>query len=1054
MKTLNVEGNSNLINVNNQNSNNAKLKKGDIISGLIESIDNGIANVSFKNVNKKVSMNVSKIENNLSVGKEYDFKVSNVSGDKMELQMLGLDKMISEKDLLDNADFVGISSKDVFESYGFVEDEEKEEVVSEETSGVKEDISRNAYEETLKKLMRFENYDIFKISIHEFVDMLVKYNNDKLSGIESSDANLVKSLVENKFEIDDEEVSLPEQLKNDLKEASDIVDEINALEDNDADQVAIGLLKNNDIVSLNKVYEAMHKTLEGKKTDFNVDEFSDELKNVLAMNDIEDTEENELSAKLLITNEIDVTKDNLERVKQIKDSIKNINIQDVIKKELSNYAFGIDTSDICLEKDENLEIITSKIKLNLDKVVNNNHAMNEVSNQFKDIKRTSLKQINDFVSKLTENNVSEELTDKAISDKQTLNEVRLMLTAKSAFNMYSKGINVLLGPIKTVCDNLKTFEETQKAMINSGKLHELNENLTALTVRNYNIYNEEFNDSVKKTIEFYTNRNIELANDKTQITNNKMVTPEIIDDIYGSNMIESHYTLNGEHSITKRNIQEILAMLNIEDTQINEKCGIILSLSNQDVSLDNINKIKAAEEKVEFVINNLTPKVALSIIEDGIDVSKENIDTVIDLINEKINLLKTNDDNKIKNALTDNINNQDELYDSLTEVIISRRIPDEVKDALLGLYKVINKVNKYSDAGLGILNYEPDEETSKINLSLRDIFDATKILERKQYGNAINKTIDDSFETIEVIAQSDRNAKELLDNSFRKIREQIEKNNIKNNESLMKEINDDIKFINEDSVVLEKIYKDQKQITLDDVSKVREFEESKTLLKDNVMIDEVLSNNDDLRIDIENSSNRMKNKSYRDIDEDNHLKELRKERNMEVKNILDDYENNSMDDLDTLDVTRRILEARSNSLERIESINKVLKLTSETNNALSTSVYINDELTNINIYFDNDIDLNADENTMLISMNTENLGDIKADVKINNVNQTLKINYITSKDNMNVQVQSIMSELINSFTSDYKLIDVLVNGKQLSKKNDNNLYIKSMNMKNKLSQIK
>ena len=29
-------------------------------------------------------------------------------------------------------------------------------------------------------------------------------------------------------------------------------------------------------------------------------------------------------------------------------------------------------------------------------------------------------------------------------------------------------------------------------------------------------------------------------------------------------------TLNGEHSITKRNIQEILAMLNIEDTQINE----------------------------------------------------------------------------------------------------------------------------------------------------------------------------------------------------------------------------------------------------------------------------------------------------------------------------------------------------------------------------------------------------------------------------------------------------------------------------------------------------
>ena len=54
------------------------------------------------------------------------------------------------------------------------------------------------------------------------------------------------------------------------------------------------------------------------------------------------------------------------------------------------------------------------------------------------------------------------------------------------------------------------------------------------------------------------------------------------------------------------------------------------------------------------------------------------------------------------------------------------------------LYNIyLNKVNKYSDAGLGILNYESDEETNRINLSLRDIFDATKTLERSGIPNVI-----------------------------------------------------------------------------------------------------------------------------------------------------------------------------------------------------------------------------------------------------------------------------------------------------------------------------
>ena len=40
-----------------------------------------------------------------------------------------------------------------------------------------------------------------------------------------------------------------------------------------------------------------------------------------------------------------------------------------------------------------------------------------------------------------------------------------------------------------------------------------------------------------------------------------------------------------------------------KNTELNQKCGIILSLSGNEVSEENINKIKAAEEKVEIRYN-------------------------------------------------------------------------------------------------------------------------------------------------------------------------------------------------------------------------------------------------------------------------------------------------------------------------------------------------------------------------------------------------------------------------------------------------------------------
>ncbi|MCQ2977069.1 MAG: DUF6240 domain-containing protein [archaeon] len=1056
MKTGNIENKTSILNITNQNIKSNNLKKGDILTGIVQGIDNNKVNINFSKIDKTCSLNLDKLMSGVKIGDQIDFEVKSADSDKLELGLANLDKMISNIDVLKSDEFKGLSSKDVFESYDFIEsDEDKTKPEQEEKDDSLKTLSKNAYDEAIKKIMTHENYDILKLSLHEFVSMLVDYNNDKLAGIESSDANLVKSLVDNKFEMKEDEVIFPEEIKQELVNILNVSSSLENIDDDEAEKISLDIIKENKTLTLNNVYESKHKALAVKNAEFDVDSFTNDIKKILSDNDIEINNENIEDSKKLITNEIDVTKENINRFKELKESIKNISKEDVITKKLKDITMNGDTdSDVCLETDKRLEEVAKEFNDSIDKVLDNKKILSKVNDQFKDIKRTSLKQINDFVNKLVE--VPKEETNVETELTKTLQEARLLFTAKSAYTMFSKGIDVFVSPLKDVVASLKQIDANEKQIVNGAKLNELNENLSNLQVRNLEIYKDNINDNKLSSIEFYAkaNKDILLNKDnKLLITNVSKLTPSDIEQIYENNMIESHYTLNGEHSIAKRNINEILDMLGIDNTELNQKCGIILSLSGNEVSEENINKIKAAEEKMDFVMKNLTPKVALSIIEDGVDVSRQDIDTVIELINRKIEVLKLNDDLKIKNNLIDNINNQDLLYDSLADLITSNKMPDEVKDALLGLYKVVNKVNKYSDAGLGILNFMPDEDTSKLNLTLRDVFDATKVLERKQYGNVIDKSIDDAFGSIELITK-DTNAKELLDNAFNKIKEKLQTMNKTLDNEVIKEVNSNIKFATDNKEILETLYNDQKEITLEDIEKVRNFEESKTLLKDNVMTNEVLSNNDMLREDIDKVSKQMKNETFNDDIEDEHIKELRRERNKDVKDILDTFENETDTNPNSLDVTKKILESKQELINKIDSINKVLKMTDATNNALTASVFINEELTNVNIYFDNDIDLSKEENGMVISMHLLNAGDIKADVRINNESKLIRINYLTNNEDGVSAIKDSINEILNTFNSSYKVSDITINGKKTNKINDNNnLYIKSMNLKNKLSQL-
>lgn len=1022
MNTINVLARNNKNNIsNNVGEPFLNVKKGDVLVGLIKDVNDNNVSINIASINKEINMDKNSFNFDIKKGMEVNFKVNGTSSEKLELSLLG-NETIDEKAL--SSLEKGLTSKDVFESYDFIESEGSNEV--NEASEDEEDeslkiASENLYDETIKKILKNENFDVFKMSINELVNIIVASNKKELEGV--SDNSIPFDLK-----------SLPDEMKKEIQTTIEKVDNIKNANEDELDQIAIKIVKDQKMITLNNLVEAKYKTTNvDYNSSFDVNTFENDIKTILENEKIEVTDENVKNAKLLIKNDVDVTKDNIEKINSIKTVIKEINSNSVLKDKIASSIYN--AKDVCLDSsiEEKVKDIDETLSFALE-----DKNLHKLANL--DIKKLNIKQIKEFENNLISNNEKNEVNIDTENDlKVMLNETRLMLSSKSAYVMYSKGIDLEIEPLKNVVKELKNISDITTNVDNAMKLNEVNEELTSLNNHNMLIFKDEVKN-IKHSIKDYSNLNLEFNNSNDIKISNRMTSDEI-DKLYGSNMIESRYTLNGEHSIAKRNMSEILNMLGIEDNEINKKCGLVLSLSNNEVSEENINKIKIAEEKVDFVLKSLTPKVTLSLIEDGIDITSLDIDDAITEINKKLEIVNAVKENK--KEVVDNINNSDELYNSLADMITSKTITDEVKDAMLGIYRIINKINKYSNAGLGILDYESDEDTKQLNISLREIFDATKVLERKQYGSALDVTINDAFGNIEKVVNEDKTIKHMLDESFELLRKHLSISH--NDDETVKNVRDIISYAKDNEELMKNTFGKDSNATLEQIQMIKDFEDSKTLMKENVLSDENLSNNYELMNTIDNNSKKMKKEEFEIKDKDEYLIKLKKDRNSDIKEVLDDAVKT-----ERVDIIEMIRESKMDALKRIDSINKVLNMTDNNSNALQTAIYINDELTNVNIYFDDDVDVNAKENGMIISLDLQNAGPIKADVRINNETKNVSINYLTlNEDAANLIVDSL-NEIVSIMDDDYKVTEININGKNSKRISEkNNLYIKN----NKLSKL-
>ena len=150
-------------------------------------------------------------------------------------------------------------------------------------------------------------------------------------------------------------------------------------------------------------------------------------------------------------------------------------------------------------------------------------------------------------------------------------------------------------------------------------------------------------------------------------------------------------------------VDQILDRMGLEPTLINRRAVKILGNNQMPITEENITAIKEYDDQVNTLLKNMHPAVTVEMIKKGIN----PLNTPIEELNEKIAALKE------EMGITGEEKYSKYLFKAEREMDIS---PEE-KKAYIGIYRLLNNVQKTNGAAIGQLIHADKEVTLKNLLS-------------------------------------------------------------------------------------------------------------------------------------------------------------------------------------------------------------------------------------------------------------------------------------------------------------------------------------------------
>lgn len=344
------------------------------------------------------------------------------------------------------------------------------------------------------------------------------------------------------------------------------------------------------------------------------------------------------------------------------------------------------------------------------------------------VKGNSLETGDGFFSLDINVEISVEENIRFITARRQVEEVRLSMTVEANIAMLKRGISIDTTPIENLINELKEQEaKYYKELLDENDIEASEENISVFQRTTNCVENLRFAPiyaiNQKTSIE-----SLQQLNDNAQKLSIEFKRANLS---YETMMTTPNKDYGDDISKAFGNIDDILEELGLDITKNNERAVRILAYNKNAITSDNIAQIKSCDEEVQRAFSNLTPKVTLEMIREGINPLDMNIHEL----------------NEVATEIKQNIGeDRDRFSKFLWKLEKSNNITEEERSSFIGIYRLISQVEKTDGAVIGsLVNQGAD-------ITMRNLLSAV----RSKRKSGMDYSVDDKFQGINSVSDKSR----------------------------------------------------------------------------------------------------------------------------------------------------------------------------------------------------------------------------------------------------------------------------------------------------------
>lgn len=321
----------------------------------------------------------------------------------------------------------------------------------------------------------------------------------------------------------------------------------------------------------------------------------------------------------------------------------------------------------------------------------------------------------------------EEISDEAytfLRAKRILEETRLAMTTEANRALMKQGISIDTKPLEELVESLKQQENSYFETLLGAKAGVDNaEGMTELFAQT----TQKVSDL--KQMPAYLlgvqGKDLDTINGLHEAGTVLKDTLDKANESYEALMTEPRADLGDSIKKAFANVEDILKDLGLEPNEANSRAVRILAYNSLDINEESVLAMKAADERVQRAFSNLTPATVREMIHQGIN----PLDTDLDTLNKQAEAIRA------ENTESDS----ERFSEYLWKLEHNNEISQEERESYIGIYRLINQVEKTDGAAIGALIAQGGE------LTMRNLLTAV----RSSKKSGMEYTVDDEFSGVE-----------------------------------------------------------------------------------------------------------------------------------------------------------------------------------------------------------------------------------------------------------------------------------------------------------------